>query len=75
MAAPSPPSTAAERPAWRVLLPLCLMVFAVLVHGSAIGPLAAEMARDLGTPIPLIGQVRARQRITAPIQVPRGAMV
>ena len=57
MEAPSLPAAAAERPAWRVLLPLCLVVFAVLVHGSAIGPLAREMARDLGTTIPLIGQV------------------
>ena len=57
MEAPSLPETAAERPAWRVLLPLCLVVFAVLVHGSAIGPLAREMAHDLRTPVPLIGQV------------------
>jgi len=57
MEAPSLPETTTERPAWRLLLPLCLVVFAVLVHGSAIGPLAREMARDLDTPIPLIGQV------------------
>ena len=57
MEAPSLPGTAAERPAWRILLPLCLVVFAILVHGSAMGPLAKEIARDLGTSIPLIGQV------------------
>jgi DHA1 family inner membrane transport protein len=43
--------------AWRPLLPLCLVVFAVLVHASAVGPLAWEIARDLGTSVPLIGQV------------------
>ena len=57
MVTPPPPAPAAERPTWRSLLPLCLVVFAVLVHASAIGPLAAEMARDLGTTVPLIGQV------------------
>lgn len=45
------------RPTWGALLPLCLTVFAVLVHGSAIGPFAKEIARDLGTTVPLIGQV------------------
>jgi predicted MFS family arabinose efflux permease len=57
MATSSPPPTPAARSEWRVILPLCLTVFAVLVHGSAIGPLAKEMARDLDTPVPLIGQV------------------
>lgn len=44
-------------PTWRALFPLALVVFAVLVHASAIGPLAAAMARDLGVSVPLIGQV------------------
>jgi MFS transporter, DHA1 family, inner membrane transport protein len=44
-------------PTWRALFPLALVVFAVLVHASAVGPLAAEMARNLGVSVPLIGQV------------------
>lgn len=44
-------------PTWRALLPLALVVFAVMIHASAVGPLAVEMARDLGVSVPLIGQV------------------
>jgi len=57
MTAHTPPSEATARPTWGALLPLCLTVFAVLVHANAIGPLAREIARDLGTTVPLIGQV------------------
>jgi predicted MFS family arabinose efflux permease len=42
---------------WRVMLPLCLTVFAILVHGAALSPLAADVADDLGTTVPLVGQV------------------
>jgi predicted MFS family arabinose efflux permease len=47
----------ADRPDWRVIFPLCLTVFAILVHGSALSPLAAEVADDLDTTVPLVGQV------------------
>lgn len=56
----TPPATGPDAPAratWGALLPLCLTVFAVMVHASAIGPFAKEIARDLGTTVPLIGQV------------------
>ncbi|HEY7060594.1 MAG TPA: MFS transporter, partial [Chloroflexota bacterium] len=52
-----PRTPVASASTWRALLPLCLVVFAVMVHASAIGPLAVAMARDLGVSIPLIGQV------------------
>jgi DHA1 family inner membrane transport protein len=52
-----PDAARPARPTWGALLPLCLVVFAVLVHASAIGPFAKEIARDLGTTVPLIGQV------------------
>ena len=42
---------------WRVLLPLCLTAFAVIVHASALAPLATPMARDLDTSVPRIAQV------------------
>ena len=45
------------RPEWRVIFPLYLTVFAILVHGSALSPLAAEVADDLDTTVPLVGQV------------------
>ncbi len=57
MTAPQTGPAAPARPTWGALLPLCLTVFAVLVHASAIGPLAKAIARDLGTTVPLIGQV------------------
>lgn len=50
-AAPSVP------PTWRALSPLCLTALAAVVHGGALGPLAPAIARDLGTSVPLVGQV------------------
>jgi predicted MFS family arabinose efflux permease len=46
-----------DRVEWRVVGPLCLTVFAVLVHGNALAPLAADVAADLDTTVPLVGQV------------------
>jgi predicted MFS family arabinose efflux permease len=48
---------ATGRPEWRVIAPLCLTVFVILVHGSALSPLAAEVADDLDTSVALVGQV------------------
>jgi predicted MFS family arabinose efflux permease len=46
-----------DRPEWRVIFPLCLTVFVILIHGSALSPLAAEVADDLDTSVSLVGQV------------------
>jgi MFS family permease len=46
-----------DRSEWRVIVPLCLTVFVILIHGSALSPLAAEVADDLDTSVSLVGQV------------------
>lgn len=56
-----PPPPAAEATATatdrRVLLVLCLAMFLAVVNFLAISPFFPEVARDLGTTVPLLGQV------------------
>ena len=51
----SPPSNTVE---WRVIAPLCLTVFVGIVHATAIGPLAVQIADSLGVSVPMVGQVQ-----------------
>jgi predicted MFS family arabinose efflux permease len=57
MSTPVDLRTDSDSPEWRVIFPLCLTVFAILIHGSALSPLAAEVADDLDTSVSLVGQV------------------
>ncbi len=42
---------------WKVIAPLSLTILVIFIHASAFGPLAVNVASDLGTSVALVAQV------------------